>query len=80
VAEDRIRPREDPDPIAEALHRLHRAGWSVGDAASRDKAGWRIWIVSGHNGENLIWAVGATAAQAWGGAVDQARGLGMLGA
>jgi hypothetical protein len=68
-----------PDPIAEALGQLHRAGWSIGDAAVRDGAGGLLWIVTGSNGENLIRAEGPTRSEAWIRAVDQARGLGMLG-
>ena len=41
----------DSDPIADVLRRLHRAGWSVGDVAFRDRAGGRAWLVSGSNGE-----------------------------
>src|SRR5262249_19591863 len=38
--------------------RLHRAGWSVGDAAVFGAAGKR-WLVSGVNGENVVEAEGA---------------------
>lgn len=62
-----------------ALARLHRAGWSIGDAAFAVEGGGLVWIVSGHNGENLIRAEGPTRDVAWVRAVEQARGLGMLG-
>jgi hypothetical protein len=74
-----MEPDDPTDPVAEAIRRLNRAGWSVGDAAYQDGAGGRAWIVSGSNGENLIRAEGATAAEAWARAVEQARWLGMLG-
>ena len=61
----------------ECYDRLHGAGWSIGDAAFVGPAG-RVWVVSGHNGENLIRAEGATAAEAWGRAAEQARAVGML--
>jgi hypothetical protein len=32
-----------------ALDRLHRAGWTVGEVRCGS-----TWLVSGHNGENLI--------------------------
>jgi hypothetical protein len=45
----------------EALDRLRRAGWSVGDAVAGG-----TWIVTGsHGGENLIHATGATQAETW---------------
>jgi len=37
----------------ESFARLHRAGWSVGETAT---AG--AWLVTGHNGENSIFATG----------------------
>jgi hypothetical protein len=69
----------DDSPIYQAIALLHRSGWSMGDAAASDGAGRLLWIVSCSAGENLIRAEGTTAAQAWGRAVEQARGLGMLG-
>ena len=40
--------------------------------------GGRVWAVSGRNGENLIRAEGASEAEAWHRAVDQAQSVGML--
>jgi hypothetical protein len=71
--------RADDDPVCEHLAELHRAGWSVGDAAFVTDAGGLVWVVSGHNGENPIRAEGLTPAVAWRAACDQARALGMLG-
>ena len=68
-----------PDPIAVALGQLHRAGWTVGQFATSSEAGELVWVFTGSNGENLLRAEGATAAEAWGRAVEAARGLGMLG-
>jgi hypothetical protein len=72
-------PADELEASADAVARLHRAGWSIGDVGFHDGAGGLFWIVSGSNGENLIRAEGATRAGAWGRAVEQARGLGMLG-
>jgi hypothetical protein len=70
---------DDSDPIDEAIHQLHRAGWSIGDTAFTTAAGVVAWVVSGTNGENLIRAEGSTRDEAWIRAVEQARSLGMLG-
>jgi hypothetical protein len=74
---NRIDQADDPGDV-QALARLHRAGWSIGDVASRDGAGRLSWIVWGSNGEDLIRAEGSTRDEAWGRAVEWARGLGML--
>jgi hypothetical protein len=63
--------------VDECFARLHRAGWSVGEASFRGPAGER-WQVSGSNGENLLRADGATQAEAWWHACQQAEALGML--
>ena len=64
----------DLPSVDESFDRLHRAGWSVGEAATA--AGW---LVSGTNGENVIRAGGDTQAEAWWRACEQARAVGMLG-
>jgi hypothetical protein len=51
---------------------LRRAGWTVGDVGA-------AWLVTGHNDENLIRAEGATRADAWRAAVEQAMAAGILG-
>jgi hypothetical protein len=51
----------------EALDRLHRAGWSVGDVVAGSPL-----IVTDANGENWIRATGATSAEAWRRAGEQA--------
>jgi hypothetical protein len=55
----------DPDALEVALMilRLQRAGWSLGDTAFNSPEG-RLWVVSGHNGENLIRAQGRTELEA----------------
>lgn len=63
--------------IAELIGVLNRSGWSIGDVAY-DAPGRRVWIVSGTNGENRIAAEGKTELEAWEGACEQARALGML--
>jgi hypothetical protein len=57
----------------EALDRMHRAGWSVGDVVAGG-----TWIVSGANGENLLRAAGRTQAEAWAQACEQGAAVGML--
>jgi hypothetical protein len=37
-----------------------------------------VWVVSGHNGENLIRAEGPSGAAAWRAALEQARAVGMV--
>lgn len=69
-----------PNPTDDAVDQLHRAGWNIGSAAFTDRAGEGLaWIVSGSNGENRIRAEGATAAEAWAAALQQAGSLGMVG-
>jgi hypothetical protein len=62
----------------ECFARLRRAGWSVGEASFLGPGG-EVWRVSGRNGENLLRAEGATQAQAWWRAIQQAEAVGMLG-
>jgi hypothetical protein len=61
------------DPLA----LLHRSGWSIGDAAFRGSDGL-VWLVTGSNNENMIRAEGATRAEAWHRAVEQAAAVGVL--
>jgi hypothetical protein len=67
--------------IADALNDLRRPGWSIGVVAltSVDVSCRVVWQVDGRNGENLIRSSGATEAEAWRGALDQARSVGILG-
>lgn len=63
-----------PNAIIDAYHaQLSLAGWSVGDV--RGTLGWYVF---GRNGENVIDATGATQAEAWRLACEQARAVGML--
>src|SRR5262245_54272548 len=57
----------------DTLHRLHRAGWMVGEVGHGG-----TWTISGHNGEDLIRAEGRPQAEAWRRACDQAAAVGML--
>jgi hypothetical protein len=69
-------------PSDDSLRQFHQAGWSIGDVAFRDGPRgliWLAWLVSRSNGENLIRAEGSTRDEAWAGAVEQARALGILG-
>ncbi len=67
------------DDIADALERLHAAGWSIGDTAFFDvERGGIVHVVIGSNGENQIRAEGKTVAEAWRRALDQAGAVGML--
>jgi hypothetical protein len=76
---NRLDPVNPPRDSDEAPARLHRDGWPIGDVAFSDRAGGLTWLVWGSNGENLIRAEGATRDEAWAGAIEQARALGMLG-
>jgi hypothetical protein len=67
------------EDVADAIIALKRAGWSIGDAAFVGTMRKRVWVVSGHNGENLIRAEGTTQDGAWQRALEQAREVGMLG-
>jgi hypothetical protein len=69
----------DASPSDVAYRRLHRSGWSIGDTAFTGPSG-RVWLVSGHNGENLIRAEGRTCNEAWESAIGQALEVGMVGA
>ena len=54
------RPATAFPTVDESRDRLHRAGWSVGDAAFGP-----LWIVTGTNGENAINASAPTQSEAW---------------
>ncbi len=62
----------------ESFARRHCAGWSVGEAAVLTASGRRVWVVSGVNGENAIEARGASQAEAWHRACEQAAAVGLL--
>ena len=59
--------------VDESANRLHRAGWSIGEAGT--SAGWRV---CGTNGENTIDVTAASQAEAWWRACEEARALGTL--
>jgi hypothetical protein len=61
----------------DSLIRLHRSGWTIGDTTFSDGDGL-VWLITGLNGENCIRAEGATQAEAWHKAVEQAAAVGML--
>jgi hypothetical protein len=63
----------------EAFARLHRAGWTVGEVATLTRAGRKLWLVTGTNGENAIRAEGTSQDEAWHQACEQAAAVGMLG-
>jgi hypothetical protein len=72
-------PKSDAYPTAEeSLHRLHRSGWSCGEAAFTGSSGRTVWQVDGSNGENRLRVEGATPAEAWWRAVEAAAAAGML--
>jgi hypothetical protein len=58
--------------VDESFIRLHRAGWSIGEAATETG-----WTVSSTNGENAIRAWAASQAEASHRAVGQAEAVGM---
>jgi hypothetical protein len=74
---DELPPSDLPDVDA-MFARLHRAAWSIGDTAFENEGGCVVWLVSGHNGENLIRAEGSTKAAACRAACRQAEAVGML--
>jgi hypothetical protein len=57
---------------------LHRSGWTIGDTAFVGRAAEKVWAVTGSNGENRIRAEGLTELEAWQGALEQAKVVGML--
>jgi hypothetical protein len=59
--------------LDESLDRLRRAGWSVGDVGTATR-----WLVSGANGENVLFAEARGRAEAWHQACEQAVAVGML--
>jgi hypothetical protein len=61
----------------DSFARLLRSGWTVCDMAFLI-GGRFVWMVSGSNGKKQIRAEGATKAEAWWQAVEQARAVGML--
>ena len=62
----------------ESFSRLQRAGWTVGDVAVHGPEDIH-WLVTGTNGENRIEARGASQAEAWQRALQQAEAVGMAG-
>jgi hypothetical protein len=64
--------------VDQSFARLHRAGWSVGDARTLTAVGL-AWLITGHNGENAIEARAPSQAEAWHRACEQAEAAGMLG-
>jgi hypothetical protein len=50
----------------------------VGEVAGLTQDGRKLWFVSGTNGENFIRANGASQAEAWHRAREQAEAAGML--
>src|SRR4051812_25455196 len=70
--------RDDFPPSEESIGRLHRSGWSTGEAAWTGAGGRTVSQVDGSNGENKILAAGATARRAWWCAVEMSAARGML--
>jgi hypothetical protein len=60
-------------PVDGGLDRLRRADWSAGDVGTATR-----WLVSGTNGENVLFAAGRGRAEAWHRACEQAAVVGML--
>jgi hypothetical protein len=65
-------------PAEESLERLHRSGWSCGEAAFTGGSGRTVWQMDGSNGENRLRVEGSTPAEAWWRAVEAAAAVGML--
>ncbi len=79
AAVSEVKRREDQSSeLDRIVRRLHLAGWSCGGVVVRAADGSPAWLVTGTNGENLIRAEGATQAEVWRLALEQARAVGML--
>ena len=63
----------DDRPIAGLIRRLESEGWSLAERLIIRSDGQLTWIVSGSNGPNAIRSHGASMAEAWAGASEQAR-------
>jgi hypothetical protein len=63
--------------VDESRDRLHRAGWSIGDAGLCFGAGV-VWQVSGTVGFHQLRAEGHTQAEAWHRACELAKAAGLL--
>jgi hypothetical protein len=50
--------------VDESYNRLHRSGWSIGDARILTAEGL-VWSVNGSNRENSLSGQGRTQAEAW---------------
>jgi hypothetical protein len=68
---------DDPPP-EKSLQRLHRSGWSMGEAGFTGASGCHVHQVDGSNGENKLLVRAGTAAEAWHRAVQAATACGML--
>jgi hypothetical protein len=65
-------------PAEESLHRLHRSGWSCGEAGFTYPDGRYVHQVDASNGEKRSRVEGATPAEAWWRAVEAAAACEML--
>jgi hypothetical protein len=65
-------------PAEESLHRLHRSGWSCGEAGFTYPDGRYVHQVDASNGTQRIRAEGATPAEAGWRPVEAAAARGML--
>ncbi len=63
----------DDRPISRVIWRLESEGWSFAEHLILRSDGHLTWIVSGRNGPNAIRSEGATMAEAWTEAAEQAR-------
>jgi hypothetical protein len=71
-------PNRDYPSAEESLDRLHRSGWSCGEAEFTGSSGRTVRQVDGSNGENRLKVEGSTPAEAWHRAVEAAAAVGML--
>ena len=65
-------------PTEESIVRLHRSGWSMGEASFTGPSGRTVYQVDGSNGENRILVRADTPREAWWRAVEKAAACGML--
>ncbi len=64
--------------VALAIARLRREGWRVGELDGGEFGCRSRRLVCGTDGLDFIWAEGTTSAEAWAGAIGQARAMGVL--
>ncbi len=68
----------DFPPVEESIDRLHRSGWTTGEAGFTGSSGRTVWQVDGRNGENRLLVRARTQREAWWRAIESAASCAML--